>query len=115
MILNEISVERLSFTCTKCGAIWTADYDVQHVQDGFGHDRDYYSHDGLPCHDPTAPGNTLCRACGRRTVRVAVAARRVIPAVTDIHNDDRGTRPDAGKAAERAAAPLLGGTRPESV
>lgn len=110
MILNEISVERLNFTCAGCGTTWTADYDVQHVQDGYGHDRDYYFHDGLPCHDPTAPGNTLCRACGRKAVTVSIAARRVIPAVTGTRTGDLGTRPGVDKFAERASAPLLGGS-----
>lgn len=109
MILNEVSVERLSFTCHGCGQTWSADYDVQHVEDGYGHDRDYYFYDGLSCLDPTAPDAVLCPPCGHCRIAVAIAARRASPAITDTRAGDRGTRPGADKSAERAAAPLLHG------
>jgi hypothetical protein len=87
MILNEISVERLHFTCTRCETAWAAVYDVQHVEDGC--DRDYYFHDALPCPDPTEPGVTVCPACRHGCIAVTIAARR-------------------------AAAPLLSGPRREA-
>jgi hypothetical protein len=110
MILNQISVERVRFTCTGCGQTWTVDYGVQHVEDGYGHDRDYYSYDGLPCPDPTAPGATLCPACSHGRLVVTIAARRATPAVAGTRTGDRGTRPGPSKTAERAAAPLPTGT-----
>jgi hypothetical protein len=110
MILNQVSVERLRFTCTGCQNTWTADYDVQHVEDGYGHDRDYYFCDGQPCPDPTAAGVTVCPGCGHGRVAVTIAARRASPAVTGARPGDRGTRPSADKTTQRAAAPLLPGT-----
>lgn len=107
MILTEFSVERLRFSCTGCGKSWTADYDVQHVEDGYGHDRDYYFSDGLPCPDPTAPGVTLCPDCGHGRVLATITAQRANRAVSHTRPDDRGTRPNADKSTERAAAPLL--------
>jgi hypothetical protein len=106
VILKEVSVERLAFTCDGCGRTWSVDYDVQHVEDGHGHDRDYYFHDQVPCPDPTAPGAVLCPTCGRAHVVVELTARRASPAVTDTAAGDLGTRPDAGKVAARPDAPL---------
>ena len=60
MVLKEVSVERLAFTCGGCGQSWSADYDVQHVEDGHGHDRDYYFLDGVPCPDPTGAAGRYC-------------------------------------------------------
>lgn len=107
MIMKEVSVERLEFTCSGCGRVWSSDYDVQHVQDGHGHDRDYYFHDGLPCPDPTATGALSCPGCGRAHVFARLLARRASPAVRYTATGDLGTRPDAAKDAARAGAPLL--------
>ncbi|WP_238384891.1 hypothetical protein [Segeticoccus rhizosphaerae] len=107
MVLREVSVERLGFSCGGCGHKWVLDYDVQHVEDGHGHDRDYYFHEGLPCPDPTAPGAVLCPGCGRGHVAVELLARRASPAVTETTTGDLGTRPGSEKTAARADAPLL--------
>ncbi len=109
MILKEISVERLQFTCGGCGHTWSTDYDVQHVEDGVGHDRDYYFHDGLPSPDPTTPGGQLCPRCGRATLWVELVARRSSPAVTDHSGHGAGTRPSARTTHARGTAPLLPG------
>jgi hypothetical protein len=109
VILREVSVEQLRFTCGGCGQVWSVNYDVQHVTDGYGHDRDYYFHDGLPSPDPTAPGAVLCPGCGRAHVAVELAARRASPAITATHAEDLGTRPSPGKTVDRATAPLLTG------
>ena len=106
MVLTEVSVERLAFTCS-CGRSWSDDFDVQHVTDGHGHARDYYFHDGVPCPDPSAPGAVLCPGCGRAHGAGELTARRASPAVTFTDPGDLGTRPGPDKAAERAAAPLL--------
>lgn len=107
MILREVCIERLSFTCSGCGHAWSGDYDVQHVQDGHGHLWDYYFHDGLPCLDPTATGSVLCPRCGRGTLWVELAARRASPAVTDTHDEDLGTPPSPERTTARDHAPLL--------
>ncbi|HET7305448.1 MAG TPA: hypothetical protein VFJ12_12965 [Segeticoccus sp.] len=98
-------MKRLAVT-RGCGQTRKTDYDVQHVEDGHGHDRDYF-HDGLPCPDPTAPGAVLCPGCGRPHVAVELLARRASPVVTHTAAGDWGTRPGPGKTAARAGAPLL--------
>ncbi|HEX5495656.1 MAG TPA: hypothetical protein VFX70_13885 [Mycobacteriales bacterium] len=103
-------MERLAFTCGGCGQSWSADYDVQHVEDGHGHDRDYYFLNGVPCPDPTGPGAVLCPGCGRAHVTVELTARRASPAVIETVAGDLGTRPGSDKVAVRADAPLLAGT-----
>lgn len=107
VIIKEVSVERLEFTCPVCRRVWASDYDVQHVEDGHGHDRDYYFHDGLPCPDPTVAGATSCPGCGRAHVLARLLARRASPAVSHTAAGDLGSRPDAGKESARAGAPLL--------
>lgn len=114
MILKEISVEQLTFSCTGCGKVWSDDYDVQHVVDTHGYDRDFYFHNGLSCPDPTAPGEVLCPGCGRGRVVVTLTARRVTPAVTDSPTPTVGSRPAPDKKAARAAAPLLSGVPQDS-
>jgi hypothetical protein len=83
MILREISLDQFSFTCTGCGHGWGADFDVQHVEDGHGHARDYFFRDGLHCSDPTGLGETTCPQCGRASVLARLSARRASPAVTE--------------------------------
>lgn len=81
MIHKEISFERFVFTCTGCGHAWEADYDVQHVEDDHGHERDYFFRHQLHCSDPTGPGATTCPNCGRSSVMA--------------HHDDPRTSPAA--------------------
>lgn len=111
MMIKEISVERLSFTCAGCGNSWIADYDVQHIDDGHGHERDYFFHDGLPCVDPTARGVTVCARCRRHSVMVRLLARRASPAVTTPDPQHPGEVPTAARAADRSQAPPLPGTQ----
>jgi hypothetical protein len=85
------------------------------VEDGHGHDRDYYFNNGLACPDPTAPGVTLYPACGHGRITVSLTARRVSPVVTETSSGDLGTRPPADKSAARAAAPLLSGAGGEAL
>lgn len=107
MILREVSIERLAFTCGGCGHSWSGDYDVQHVEDGHGHLRDYYFFDGVPCPDPTTTGNVLCPRCGCATLWVELTARRASTAVTDTHAGDPGATPSAQWRTAHAAAPPL--------
>lgn len=112
VIVNEVSVERVSFTCRGCGKTWSGDYDAQHVEDGYGPDRRYYFYDGLPRPDPSTPGAATCPHCGPSPVIVIVTitTRPASPIVSATGTGDRGTQPRAGKAAERARAPLLSGS-----
>jgi hypothetical protein len=68
MILRESSFDRFNFNCTGCDYAWVADYDVQHVEDGHGHERDYFFRAQLHCPDPTGPGETTCPRCGRASI-----------------------------------------------
>lgn len=107
MILREISFERFIFTCTACDHDWGSDYDVQHVEDGHGHGRDYFFRDGLHCPDPTGLGETKCPRCGRTPVRTRLGDRRTSPAV-------KGVIPEAAGATTmptQAAAPPLSDAR----
>lgn len=72
MMTTQTERERLCFACTGCGNTWTGDYDVAHVEDGYGHVQDYYSCDGINCVNPTAPGVLSCPACGRSRILVTV-------------------------------------------
>jgi len=111
MVIKEISVERLSFTCAGCGNSWIADYDVQHIDDGHGHERDYFFHDSLPCVDPTARGVTICPRCSRDSVIVRLIARRASPAVTTPDPQHPGEVPTPARTADRSQAPPLSGTQ----
>lgn len=61
---TESYVERYAFTCVHCHHRWTVDYEVRHVEDGRGHEHDYYSRDGLPVVSPFVPGGPCCPLCG---------------------------------------------------
>lgn len=111
MILREISFEHFLFTCTGCDHAWVADYDVQHVEDGHGHERDYFFRDGLHCSDPTGLGETTCPRCGRASVRAHLSAGQASPAVTDKAREGLGEIPALAHTAARAAAPLLSDPR----
>lgn len=116
MILREVSVEQLRFTCGGCGQAWSVDYDVQHVEDGHGHDRDYYFHDGRLTPDPTSPGEVMCPRCGRTAlIAVKVTARRATPVITNTADGDLGTSPDVDRQTERRNAPLLRGHAPAEI
>ena len=110
MIIKEVSVERFSFTCAGCDSCWVADFDVQHVEDGHGHDRDYFFHDSLPCTDPTGRGETICPRCRHDSVKVRLIARRVSPAVTTLDPTNPGEVPTPARTADRDQAPPLSGT-----
>jgi hypothetical protein len=83
VILRELTVERFTFTCTVCAHTWEADYDVQHVEDGHGHQHDYYFREGLPATDPGVQQPATCPRCGDIRVHGArLGVRRVTPAAT---------------------------------
>lgn len=73
---SESYVERYSFTCVHCRHHWSAEYEVRHVEDGHGHEHDYYSRDGLPVVTPTAPGGPCCPQCGAHWVSPAIQGLR---------------------------------------
>jgi hypothetical protein len=73
MIVREISVERFIFTCTGCKYSWVADYDVRHVEDGHGHEHDYFFRDGSPSLDPTVRGVVVCPSCGWLNVKAILS------------------------------------------
>ena len=58
----ETSVESYLFTCVRCGARWTEDYQVSQVIDDAGAFRSFYRHHGTPCEAPVS-GNIECPRC----------------------------------------------------
>ena len=61
-MIVETSVESYLFTCVRCGARWTEDYQVSQVVDEDGDLRSFYRHHGTPCEAP-ASGNIECPRC----------------------------------------------------
>src|SRR5512132_1182047 len=55
MIRSELLIEEFRFTCANCAHVWSVAYDVRHVEDGHGHERDYFFRHHQPSADPTAP------------------------------------------------------------
>jgi hypothetical protein len=112
MILKEIAVERFTFTCANCEFAWIVDYDVQHVEDGHGHQHDYFFFNGLPSIDPTAPDSAICPTCHTAHVFARLTARRATPAADVDPAAAPPSRPSARLSAEREQAPTLAATRP---
>jgi ribosomal protein S27AE len=83
MILKENSLERFNFVCTRCDHAWVADYDVQHVEDGHGHERDYFFRAQLHCPDPTGLGETTCPRCGRASILASRSTQSTHQAVAN--------------------------------
>jgi heme-degrading monooxygenase HmoA len=81
MIVKETTVERFALDCRGCGHSWSEDYEVHHVQDGHGHDCDYFFRNGMPTLNPMAPG-LICPSC-RRAAVLARLANRVFAPSTD--------------------------------
>jgi hypothetical protein len=112
VILRELSVERFTFTCAVCRHAWDVDYDVQHVEDGHGHQHDYYFRDGLPATDPGVQQPATCPQCGDIRVQGArLSARRVTPAVTPEPSAGMASRPSASRTEERSQVPPLPGAQ----
>lgn len=108
-MLKELAVERLRFTCPGCRHSWTADYDVQHVEDPSGDVLEYYSLDGIPVEVPIAPGAVSCPGCGRWTM-VELLARRPIPVIDPATTRAPGRPVDPQRADAARTAPLLSGS-----
>ena len=58
----ENSIESYLFTCVRCGARWTEDYQVSQLIDDAGAFRSFYRHHGTPCEAPVS-GNIECPRC----------------------------------------------------
>lgn len=115
-MLTELGVERYQFVCSHCGHTWVTDFDVQHVQDGHGHDCAYYSLNGLPVTAPTAPAALLCPRCGASRILVTLLARRDVPLAPDPATDTTWPRQvdTAQRRVARHQAPPLPGEQPRS-
>ena len=112
-MLKEVAVERYRFTCSGCGHTWSADYDVQHVEDGHGSTWEYYSLNGIPVPSPTARGATSCPRCGATWIHFQLLAVRTVPLVEPADGQADTARPrqrmDAERQAAREQAALLRG------
>ena len=93
-MLQDVAVEQYRFTCAGCGHVWSADYDVQHVDDGHGLTWERHSRDGIPVPSPTAPGSQICPSCGATWIHVELVAVRSVP-LAEPAADDPG-RPGPG-------------------
>lgn len=58
----ESSVEYYLFTCARCGARWTEDYQVSEAVDDAGNVRSFYRYHGVSCEAPVR-GNVECPNC----------------------------------------------------
>ena len=58
----ETSVEYYRFTCARCGARWTEDYQVSEAVDDAGNVRSFYRYHGVSCEAPVR-GNVECPNC----------------------------------------------------
>jgi hypothetical protein len=58
----ETSVEYYLFTCARCGARWTEDYQVSEAVDDAGNVRSFYRYHGVSCEAPVR-GNVECPNC----------------------------------------------------
>jgi hypothetical protein len=118
-LLKELAVERFRFACSGCGHVWSADYDVQHVDDGHGVTWEYYSLDGLPVPAPTAPGSVSCLRCGATRIHVELVAVRDVPLAEPLEAESDPGRPrqrtDAEGRAARREAPRLRAEQPATV
>ncbi|WNV75232.1 hypothetical protein [Geodermatophilus sp. DSM 44513] len=112
-MLKEVAVERYRFTCAGCGHTWSADYDVQHVEDGHGLTWEYYSLNGIPVPSPTARGTLSCPRCGATWIHFRLLAVRTVPLVEPADGQADPDRPrqrlDAERQEARRQAPLLSG------
>ncbi len=117
-MLKEVAVERYRFTCAGCGHVWSADYDVQHVEDGLGLTWEYHSLNGIPVPSPTAPGALICPRCGATWIHFQLEAVRTVPLVETAEGQTDPARPrqrlDAERQAVREEAALLRGDQPET-
>jgi hypothetical protein len=112
MILRELSVERFTFTCSVCRHRWDVDYNVQHVEDGHGHQHDYYFRDGLPATDPGVTQPATCPNCGDIRVQAArLSARGVTPAVRVDSTAATASTPSAARTEQRSQVPPLPGAQ----
>ncbi|MCB0907776.1 MAG: hypothetical protein KDB63_11740 [Nocardioidaceae bacterium] len=74
MIHREELVEQFSFTCQNCTHAWALDYDVFHVEDGRGHDCDYFFRHRHQIADPRARHAVRCPVCASPVVRVELTS-----------------------------------------
>lgn len=109
VVITELALERVEFTCGHCWHQWSIDYDVQHYRDDDGNDWEYFYRDGIAAASPyTAEGSVRCPECGRHWVG-HVVARREIPAAPGSLDTPRQPIGDlAGHRPERHDVPLLG-------
>lgn len=78
-MLKEPALEQFRFTCAGCEHVWSGEYEVQHVEDGHGHECAYYLIMGVPAPAPTGRGGLCCPRCGAVWVHVELLARRDLP------------------------------------
>ena len=82
MIQRELLVEEFLFTCAHCAHAWSVEYDVQHVEDGHGHECDYFFLHQHPSADPKGPQDVTCPACHSTQVGAKLITQRAVPPVT---------------------------------
>lgn len=67
-MIVEISAESYECTCARCGARWTASYEVRQATDDAGVTESLYSRGGIPCEAPVG-ANVACPVCHGTHVR----------------------------------------------
>lgn len=79
MIQSELLIENFLFRCANCAHVWSTEYEVRHVEDGHGHECDYFFRNRHPSAAPTAPSAVTCPACGGVRVDAKLTAQRAAP------------------------------------
>jgi predicted RNA-binding Zn-ribbon protein involved in translation (DUF1610 family) len=104
-MIVEIAVERYRFECANCGNVWSADYDVQYLQDADGGVFAFYRLDGVPVPSP-AEDDVLCPVCGHGRVFRGLEARRDVP-IASLDSDEPRHEVAETPEERRASVPHL--------
>lgn len=88
MFLRQALVDTVVFRCVDCACTWSVEYDVHRVEDGHGHERDYFFRNHQPIADPRAPGAVLCSQCGSFQVSASVTTSRPVHEESPVWDGD---------------------------
>ena len=77
----EISHRIVDFSCSSCGAAWSEDYEVRHVEDSEGGIWEHFRVNDAPGTSPLA--RLSCRSCHQPTVSIVTPTGHRVSDVED--------------------------------